>query len=78
MAYLIASEDQKKKKKKADEEAEANEDHGRKKRESRSDEPTTPRVRSLPQKKTKVQRSEVNRLAKNAHSTLVSLIRVYM
>ena len=77
MAYLIASEDQKKKKK-ADEEAEANEDHGRKKRESRSDKPTTPRVRSLPQKKTKVQRSEVNRLAKNAHSTLVSLIRVYM
>ena len=78
LAYLIANEDQKKKTETSGEDAEKNEAQGTRRRDKQSDQLTSPRVRSLPQKKTKVQRSEVNRLAKNAHTTLVSIKQITM
>ncbi|XP_030845864.1 uncharacterized protein LOC105438434 [Strongylocentrotus purpuratus] len=72
LAYLIANEDEKRK----DGEkqgAESSQDDSKKKGEKASHHGSMPRIRSLPQKKTRVQMSEIERLAKTAQSALKSI-----
>lgn len=73
LAYLIASEDQKKQNEKKQSKEDGNPGDGKPQADKPSDQVTMPKVRSLPQKKTRVQMSEVDRLAKTANTTLKTI-----
>ncbi|XP_041478358.1 inner centromere protein A-like [Lytechinus variegatus] len=71
LAYLIASEDEKQKEREK-RGAESPRDEG-KKNKILLEQDAMPRIKSLPKKKIRVQASEIERLAKNAQSTLKSI-----
>ncbi|XP_072179483.1 uncharacterized protein [Diadema setosum] len=81
LAYLIANEDQKKCEQEAcqgkgDGDGGSGLQHsGRRRRRGRSseDQALTPRIQRLPQKKTRIQMSEISRLTQSAHTTLKSI-----
>ncbi|XP_071497254.1 uncharacterized protein [Diadema antillarum] len=81
LAYLIANEDQKKSEQEAcqgkgDGDGGSGLQHsGRRRRRggSSEDQALTPRIQRLPQKKTRIQMSEITRLTQSAHTTLKSI-----